>query len=145
VFSKILVPTDGSELSERAGRAAVAFAAQQRAAIVALCVAEPYPFAPLAETAFVDEREDFEKRARALAQEHVNRIASAAADAGVSCSTVVAQSHAPYDEIVKTAAEQGCDLIFMASHGRKGLSRLFIGSETQKVLANSSIPVMVYR
>lgn len=145
MFQKILVPTDGSPLSERAMEAAVAFARGNGAELVALSVAEPYPFSPLAETAFTDEREAYEQHARTLAQQRVDAVAAAAAAAGVRCETVVAQSLVPHDEIVKTAENRNCDLVFMASHGRKGLSRLLIGSETQKVLANTKIPVLVYR
>jgi nucleotide-binding universal stress UspA family protein len=145
MFKKILVPTDGSPLSDKAVAAAIAFAREYGAQIVGLSVAEPYPFAPLAESAFTDERAVYEQRARELAQERVGRIASAAEAVHVPCTTAVAQSFSPHDEIVKAAVEHGCDLIFMASHGRKGLSRLLIGSETQRVLANSTIPVLVYR
>lgn len=145
MFKKILVPTDGSELSDKAVAAAIRFAREQGAAIVALSVAEPYPFAPLAESAFSDERAIYEQRARELAQERTGQIASAADVAGVPCSTLVAQSFSPHIEIVKAAEVNGCDLVFMASHGRKGLSQLLIGSETQRVLANSTIPVLVYR
>lgn len=145
LFRKILVPTDGSPLSDKAVEAAIAFARDQGAQLVGLSVAEPYPFSPMSESAFLDERDAYEARSRELAQERVGRIAAAAKSAGVQCETTVAQSFAPYDEIIKAAEGQGCDLIFMASHGRKGISRLFIGSETQKVLAHSTIPVMVYR
>lgn len=145
MFRKILVPTDGSALSGRAVEAAVVLAREIGAQVVGLSVAEPYPFAPLAETAFTDERNDYERRARELAREHAQGIAAAARRAGVRCEVEVAQSFAPHEEIVKTAARQGCDLIFMASHGRKGWSRFLLGSETQKVLAHTTVPVLVYR
>lgn len=145
MFKKILVPTDGSTLSDKAINAAIEFGREYGAQLVALSVAEPYPFSPLSESAFIDERRLYDERARELAQQSVDKIAAAARVANVPCETVVAQSFAPHDEIIKAAKEHGCDLIFMASHGRKGLGRLFIGSETQKVLANSSVPVMVFR
>lgn len=145
MFSKILVPSDGSPLSDKAVDAAVTFAREYKAQLVGLSVAEPYPYSPMSESAFADERTEYEQRARELAEQHAGRIASAAQALQVPCETVVTQSFAPYDEIIKAAEAHKCDLIFMASHGRKGLSRFFIGSETQKVLANSKIPVMVYR
>jgi nucleotide-binding universal stress UspA family protein len=63
----------------------------------------------------------------------------------VPCETRVAESYSPSEEIVRLASELGCDAIFMASHGRKGINRLFVGSETQKVLAHTNLPVMVFR
>ena len=80
-----------------------------------------------------------------MAQLHVQKIADAAKVAGVPCETVVSQSFSPSDEIVHVSQQKNCDVIFMASHGRKGLNRLFVGSETQKVLAHSQLPVLVYR
>lgn len=145
VFSKILVPSDGSPLSEQAVQAALNLARELDAQLVALSVAEPYPYSPMAESAFIDERGQYEARARELAEQRVGRIAFSAQARQVPCTTVVAQSFSPWEEIVKAAEAHGCDLILMASHGRKGLSRLLLGSETRKVLAHSKIPVLVYR
>ncbi len=145
MFSKVLVPSDGSPLSDRAVDAAIDFARQLGCELVGLCVAEPYPYAPMSASAFAEERAQYESSARELAEQRVGRIASAAKASGVPCTTVVAQSFAPWDEIIKVAQTHGCDLIFMASHGRKGVRGLLIGSETQKVLANSKFPVLVYR
>lgn len=145
MFKTILVPTDGSPLSDRAINAAVEFARETGGSIVALSVAEPYPFTPLSADTFSDERSLYEEKAREIAQEHVRKVAAAAHVLNVPCKTVVTQSFSPSDEIVKTAERSACDVIFMASHGRKGLNKLFVGSETQKVLANTIIPVMVFR
>ena len=145
MFKTILVPTDGSPLSDRAINAAVEFAKETGSGLVGLSVAEPYPFSPLSGDTFSDERSLYEDRARDIAQENVRKVAAAAHVMDVPCKTVVSQSFSPSDEIVNTAEKMGCEAIFMASHGRKGLSRLFIGSETQKVLANTTIPVMVFR
>lgn len=79
------------------------------------------------------------------AQEYVDKITARAKEAGVACSTVTVLSMVPAEEIIRTAEDRGCDLIFMASHGRRGLSRLLAGSVTQNVLAYSDIPVMVLR
>lgn len=145
MFKSILVPTDGSPLSDKAVNAAVEFAKAHGGKVIGISVAEPYPFSPLSETAFMDERALYEDKAREIAQQHVDRIAAAARAQGVLCETFVAQSFSPYEEIISAANKWNCDVIFMSSHGRKGLSRLFIGSETQKVLAHSTIPVMVFR
>ena len=87
----------------------------------------------------------YEENVRALAEQHVQRIAAAAHAAGVTCETTTVLSFAPDEEIVTAAKKYGCDVIFMASHGRSGLSRLFLGSKTQKVLAHSPVPVLVLR
>jgi len=145
MFKTILVPTDGSPLSDKAVNAAVEFAKAHDGKLIGISVCEPYPFSPLSEAAFIDERVQYEEKARQIAQQHVMKISAAARVLGIPCETIVTQSFSPYEDIVKTANERKCDVIFMASHGRKGLSRLFIGSETQKVLAHSSIPVLVFR
>lgn len=145
MFKTILVPTDGSPLSDKAVNAAIEFAKAHGGKIIGISVSEPYPFSPLSEAAFLDERALYEEKAREIAQQHVAKIETAARALGVPCETVVTQSFSPYEEIINAANKWNCDVIFMASHGRKGLSRLFIGSETQKVLAHSTIPVMVFR
>ena len=88
---------------------------------------------------------DYMVREQLSAQSRVNRIAELAQAAGVPCETVVVQSTKPHEEIVRASNDYDCDCIFMASNGRKGLNKLFIGSETQKVLATAQVPVLVYR
>lgn len=145
MFRTILVPTDGSPLSDRAINAAVEFAKESGGKIIGLSVAEPYPFSPLSGSTFSDERSIYEARAREVAQEYVRRIAAAAHVVGVPCETVVTQSFSPSDEIISIARQHACDIVFMASRGRRGLQSIFIGSETHKVLSGSDIPVMVFR
>ena len=89
--------------------------------------------------------EVYEDHMRELAHSHVKKIEDAAAIANVPCDTSIALSYNPSEEIVRTAEKFNCDAIFMASHGRKGLSKLFLGSETQKVLAHTTLPVLVLR
>ena len=145
MFKTILVPTDGSERSDKAIANAVDYAQHCKSKIVGISVAEPYPFSPLAETAMAIDPGMYEENVRALAEQHVQRIAAAAHAAGVTCETTTVLSFAPDEEIVTAAKKYGCDVIFMASHGRSGLSRLFLGSKTQKVLAHSPVPVLVLR
>lgn len=145
MFKNILVPTDGSELSDKAIRAAIEFAKSNGSRIVALSVAEPYPYSPLADNPFAPDAGAYEEKMKALAQAYVQKVADAAKEAGIATETCVTLSFTPYDEIVKAAAQFHCDVIFMASHGRKGLNKLFIGSETQKVLAHTELPVLVFR
>jgi nucleotide-binding universal stress UspA family protein len=145
MYKKILVPTDGSTLSDQAVTAAIDFARLCGAEIVAFSVAEPYPILPAAEGAMVIDP-GFETRTlQQFAQENVDKVAQAARTAGITCTALTAVSMVPHDEIIRAASEHGCDLIFMASHGRRGLSKLLAGSVTQNVLAYSSIPVMVLR
>jgi nucleotide-binding universal stress UspA family protein len=89
--------------------------------------------------------EKFAEMAEKQAQEILGRAVREAMASGVQCETVAAVSDTPYEAIIKTADEHNCDLIFMASHGRRGLTGLLLGSETQKVLTHSDIPVLVYR
>lgn len=146
MFKNILVPTDGSELSEKAFASAIEFARLNGAKLVALSVAEPYPFSAYSEGAAVAfDPNIYEDRMNELARMHVQKLAERAKDAKLECETVVAQSFSPYEEIINTAKKRGCDVIFMGSHGRRGLNRLLIGSETNKVLTHTSLPVLVIR
>jgi nucleotide-binding universal stress UspA family protein len=145
MFKTILVPTDGSPLSDKAVDAAIELAKRMGSKLVGISVAEPVPYVALAEGALASDLEVFESHARELAQAHVQKMAEAASAANVPCDTVTAFSFSPYEEIINAADKFHCDVIFMASHGRRGLQRLFVGSETQKVLAHTSIPVLVFR
>ncbi|MGB6054493.1 MAG: universal stress protein [Burkholderiaceae bacterium] len=145
MFKTILVPTDGSDLSAKAIDTAVDFAKASGGKIIGLSVAEPYPFTPLAEGAMAADPGIYEESMLAMARQNVQQIADAAAAAGVPCEVLATQSFSPSEEIVNTAKKYGCDAIFMSSHGRKGLSKLFVASETQKVLAHSTVPVLVLR
>jgi nucleotide-binding universal stress UspA family protein len=134
MFKKILLPTDGSELSDKAIAGAMQMAAKLGAGIVGLTVVEPYSYSSLSEYR-PESFDDYEARMNEAAAERLAKVKSAAAAAGV----------APYEAIIETASKNGCDVIFMASHGRRGLNALLLGSETQKVLTHSTVPVMVYR
>lgn len=145
MFKTILVPTDGSALSDIAVHAAIEFAKFSGGKIIGLSVAESYPFTGIAEASIASDPAVFEENMQKMVQEHVQRIAVAAQQENVPCETVIGQSATPHEVIVETANKFNCDIIFMASHGRTGLSKLFLGSETQKVIAHSTIPVLVYR
>ena len=92
-----------------------------------------------------EELDGFDKRSREAAQKRVDAIGRMAKAAGVPFTSVVAKALTPYEGIIAAAKKRKCDVIFMASHGRRGLSKLIMGSVTQKVLAHSRIPVVVYR
>lgn len=145
MFKTILVPTDGSALSDKAVRTAVEFAQLTGARLVGLSVAEPFPYSPMSEGAITIDASAYQEQMLELARLNVKKIADAANAANVRCETHVRQSFSPYEEITDIANLQGCDVIIMASHGRKGLNKLFLGSETQKVLAHSTLPVLVIR
>lgn len=144
MFKKILVPTDGSELSAKAIDGAVRMAHHLGAQIVGMTVVEPYSYASLSEYR-PESFEDYEARMDRLAKERLEKLENVAKAASVSVETVVAKSFSPYEAIIETARQSGCDAIFMASHGRRGLNAVLLGSETQKVLTHSNIPVMVFR
>jgi nucleotide-binding universal stress UspA family protein len=105
---------------------------------------EPYSYSNLSEYR-PETLDDYEARMDQAGAERLGRIADAASAAGVPVETVSVKSFSPYEAIIDTAKAKGCDLIVMASHGRRGLNAVLLGSETQKVLTHSSIPVMVYR
>ncbi|NQE50167.1 universal stress protein [Herbaspirillum rubrisubalbicans] len=145
MFKTILVPTDGSERSDKAIATAVDYAKNSGARLIGITVAEPYPFSPLAESSMAIDPALYEENVKTLANQYIKKIADAAAAAGVPCQTEVVMSFNPDEEIIKAAQFHSCDAIFMASHGRSGLSRIFLGSKTQKVLTHSTIPVLVLR
>jgi len=144
MFNKILVPTDGSELSEKAVVGAARFARQLGASLVVLTVTEPYSYSNLSEYR-PESIDGYDDRMLALANERLARAAQVAEAEGVKCEPVVVRSFSPFEAIIGATKEQGCDVVFMASHGRKGLAAVLLGSETQKVLTHSTVPVMVYR
>jgi nucleotide-binding universal stress UspA family protein len=144
MFSKILVPTDGSELSAKAARGAIEMARRLSCPIVGLTVVEPYTVSNLGEIR-AEPAPDYERRVEAMARQRLQALESDAKAANVQIETTVARSFSPYEAIIETAKRRRCDAIFMASHGRRGLSAVLLGSETQKVLTHSDIPVMVYR
>jgi nucleotide-binding universal stress UspA family protein len=145
MFKTILVPTDGSPASDIAVSAAVKFAKVLGAKIIGISVAEPPPSVLLSDSDFFGTAHQFKERAHDLAKEYVARVAAAASAEGVPCETIAVHAVRPHEEIVNAAKKYNCDLIFMAAHGHKGLAALFVGSVTQKVLAHSSVPVLVFR
>lgn len=145
MYKRILLPTDGSGASERAVRAGIDFARDAGAEVVAM-TATPAFHAITADTEMLEQtRQQYEASARQAAQRRLDEIVALARDAGVACSSVQVASDDPHEAIIATARDRLCDLIIMASHGRRGLKGLLLGSETQKVLVHSAIPVLVHR
>jgi nucleotide-binding universal stress UspA family protein len=145
MFKHILVPTDGSKLSEKALRQAMAFARQISARVTALHVM-PKAAASRAQPQVGRLARGAGERTRADDANRFLRFAQRLANsAGVQCDVAEACGDQPYKEIIKAAGREGCDLIMMASHGRRGIESLLLGSQTQKVLSHSRTPVLVYR
>jgi nucleotide-binding universal stress UspA family protein len=144
MFKRILIPTDGSELSDKAIVAAVDLARTLKASVVGMTTLEPYSYSNLSEYR-PETLDDYEARMDRAGAERLGKITDVASRAGVPVETVSVKSFSPYEAIIDTAKARNCDLIIMASHGRRGLNAVLLGSETQKVLTHSAIPVMVYR
>jgi len=145
MFKSILLPTDGSQLSERATETAIAFARTHGARITAVSVVQPFPFVPMSDAAVLPDAGVLDQQMERSAKHSLDKVLAACSGAGIPCDCILAQANNPYEVIVKTAEERHCDIILMASHGRRGLNKLFLGSETQKVLAHTHLPVLVLR
>lgn len=148
MFKHILLPTDGSKLSDRAVQRGVEFAKEIKARITAIHVVPE--FRMVVEEGFVSPmsaelKQRFEKESQVHARKMLAKVEKLAGEAGVPCESVAMVSDFPYQQIIETAKKKKCDLIMMASHGRRGLSSLLLGSETAKVLTHSKIPVLVVR
>jgi nucleotide-binding universal stress UspA family protein len=147
MFKHILIPTDGSPVAAKAVKAGVALAKEIGAKITGYYALEPLRAHIYGEGYIIDRKmiAEFERGAREVADRHVAAIGRAAKAAGVQFKPLVTKAYAPHKGIITAAKKQKCDVIFMASHGRRGLTRLIMGSVTNKVLTQSKIPVLVYR
>jgi nucleotide-binding universal stress UspA family protein len=145
MFKHILLPTDGSSISETAIQSGIRFAKEINAKVTGLCVVPKGYYAIYEGEIPGVFQEKALAECKAQAENKLSQIAKTAEQAGVSCETVLETSDQPYESIIKVADQKGCDLIMMASHGRHGMEALLLGSETQKVLTHSKIPVLVYR
>lgn len=147
MFKRILVPTDGSAPARRAIQRAVQFAREQKARVIGFYVGPPWQLPMYSEYIPADLMSPKEHNAavKKTAARYLGAVKKASRAAGVPCSARYVLGAHPYDEIVKEARRRRCDLIAIASHGRRGISRLLLGSETSKVLAHSGIPVLVCR
>jgi nucleotide-binding universal stress UspA family protein len=145
MYKHVLIPTDGSALSEMAIRHGMALAKAVGARVTVLTVSLPFRSFALDPVMVSETPARYEQDCEALANKTLGVARGEAAVAGVSCETLhVAQSQ-PYRAIIETAESKGCDLICMSSHGRKGISAFVLGSETYTVLTHSKVPVLVCR
>lgn len=145
MFKQILLPTDGSAASEDAIRKCMQFAKETGAQVTGLYVTPEFHIFTYQAEMLEDTREEFRKDSEEQARKYLAVIETAAREAGVRCTVTSLSSDHPYEAIIQAAKEHKCDLIAMASHGRKGIRGLLMGSETQKVLTHSQVPVLVYR
>jgi nucleotide-binding universal stress UspA family protein len=147
MFKHILIPTDGSPIANKAVKAGIKFAKEIGARVTAYhAVAELLP-QTYGETYVIDQQtiNQFDRRVREAGQRQSDAIGKLAKMAGVPFVSVMTRDNAPHEGIIRAAKKHKCDVIFMASHGRRGLAGLLMGSVTQKVLTHSKIPVLVYR
>src|SRR5690242_7866161 len=128
MFKRILIPTDGSPVAEKAIKAGVALAAEMGASVTGYYAIEPAPTHIYGEGYLANRTlvEELERRAGEVAQRAVEKIAAEAKNAGVSCDAVVGKAEVPYKGIIDTAEKKGCDAIFMASNGHRGLTGLIV-------------------
>ncbi len=148
MYKHILLPTDGSKLSSKAVKHGVELAKSLRAKVTAIHVMPEYEMVideTFAAPTIVNFQQRFDQESKKRAGKILERAKAEAAAVKVSCQGVAVTSRAPYDAIIRQAKKSKCDLIVMASHGRKGLSSLLLGSETAKVLTHSKVPVLVVR
>jgi nucleotide-binding universal stress UspA family protein len=145
MYKHLLIATDGSELAGKAVAQGLGLAQSLGARATIVMVSEPWTAVVSGEAAIAFPIQDYERAVTANANEVLAAAASAAKAKGVSCGTVHAKDQFPAEGIIDTATKQGCDLIVMASHGRRGLKRLFLGSQTNSVVTQSTIPVLVCR
>lgn len=146
MFKNILIPTDGSPLSRRAIKRAVQLAKEQKARVTGVYVGPLWQPNVYGDTVpgFVTP-EQHKAAVKKAADRHLRVVKKAATEANVRCNCLSTMGSYPYEQIIKSAQRNRCDLIVMASHGRRGISRLLLGSETSKVLAHTKVPVMVVR
>lgn len=148
MYHHLLIPTDGSDLAEKGVEAGIEFARSVGARVTAFIAVPEYQLPGSAEVLShkrVLSMQEHEERARQQAQAVLAAIAKRAADAGVEYDSDFALCDRPHEAIIDAAKKHNCDLIFMASHARSGLSEFLHGSETKGVLTHSTIPTLVYR
>ena len=144
MFKRILVPTDGSDITQKAVETSIRLAKALGADIHTICVKEPFPYGAISEMQPTPPQEFFEAQER-IATRHVQAVAAACSVAGIRCQGITIEGLHPWESIIDHAKKMDCDLLVMASHGRRGVSALLLGSETQKVLTHSKLPVLVVR
>lgn len=144
MFKRILVPTDGSEITAKAIDVAIELAKSVGAGLYTISVKEPFPYSAISEMQPTPPQEFFDAQER-IASKRVQAVVEQSQAAGLTCQSHTTEALHPWEAIIEHAKRMECDLLVMASHGRRGVSALLLGSETQKVLTHSKVPVLIVR
>ncbi|HJV63349.1 MAG TPA: universal stress protein [Albitalea sp.] len=144
MFKRILVPTDGSDITKKAVQTTIELAKSLGATVYTISVKEPFPYSAISEMQPTPPQEFFDAQER-IASRRVQDVRDACQAMGMSCEGHTVEALHPWEAIIEHADRMGCDLLVMASHGRRGVTALLLGSETQKVLTHSRIPVLIVR
>jgi nucleotide-binding universal stress UspA family protein len=142
MYQHVLIPTDGSELAERAVKHGLSLAKLIGAKVTVITVEERLP-RWLSYAGVTEANAQFAEQIKKQAASALDRVANAAKQTGLPCDTIQVEDVQPYEAIIATATDRGCDLIVMASHGRSGLSAVVLGGVTNKVLTHTKVPVLV--
>ncbi len=145
MFKHILIPTDGSDLARKALLYGVELARESKAKVTVLTVRPPYVIGSMDMIGAIGGQDEFEAETQRYAEYALTQAKMAGEAAGVTVETIQDVGDQPYRAIIDCAVANGCDLIVMASHGRRGVSALLLGSETVKVLTHGHVPVLVFR
>jgi nucleotide-binding universal stress UspA family protein len=145
MYKHLLIATDGSELAQKAIDQGLAIAKALDARATAITVTEPWTAAVYGEAVMAFAVDDYEKAVEAGASKVLSTVNDAAKKAGVTCVTIRVKDRFPAEGIIETAKAYGCDLTVMASHGRRGLRRLILGTQANEVVTQSTIPVLICR
>jgi nucleotide-binding universal stress UspA family protein len=144
MYQRILVPTDGSEVTSKAIDTAIGLARSLGSRLLTISVKEPFPYSAISEMQPTPPQEFYDAQER-IAATRVKAVVDAAEAAGLPCDAYTVEALHPWEAIIDHAKNQNVDLIVMASHGRRGMAALLLGSETQRVLIHSKVPVLVVR
>ena len=142
MFKRILVPTDGSDITAKAVDTSIMLAKSVGAKVYTISVKEPFPYSAISEMQPTPPQEFFDAQER-IAAKRVQAVSELCAAADVPCQAHTVEALHPWEAIIDHAKRMECDLLVMASHGRRGVSALLLGSETQKVLTHTKLPVIV--
>ena len=144
MYRSILIPTDGTEITAKAVSTAVELARALGARLSTITVKEPFPYSAISEMQPIPPQEFYDAQER-IALKRVKEVVDVATGAGLACEAFTVEAQHPWEAILDHAKAQECDLIVMASHGRRGVGALLIGSETSRVLTHCNLPVLVVR
>ncbi len=145
MYKHILIATDGSELAQKAAEQGLALAAALGTKVTAVTVTEPWEAVVVAEAAVVFSPDHYDESVTASAANILRGVLEAAEQHGVACEILHVKDQFPAEGIVDTAKHLGCDLIVMGSHGRRGVMRFLLGSQANRVVTHSTVPVLIYR